>query len=75
MDRIATKPSEAGATLAPRLISIDTAAELLGVSSRHIRNLAARGQLRSVNLGRRVLIPRAEIDRLVGEPASLGGPQ
>jgi excisionase family DNA binding protein len=29
--------------------------------------MVARGQVRSVRLGRRVLIPRAELDRIVAE--------
>lgn len=48
-----------------RLVSLDEAARQLGVCGRHLRNLANRGQLRLVRLGRRVLVPRDEIARIV----------
>lgn len=54
----------------PRLLSVDHAAEVLGISSRHLRALAGRGRLRLIRLGRRVLVPREEIDRICA-----GGPQ
>lgn len=50
----------------PALLSVEDAArELGGVCPRHIFNLARRGELRLVQLGRRRLVPRAEIDRIV----------
>jgi len=52
----------------PRLFSLDEAARQLGgVSDRHLRNLAERGQLRLVKLGRRRLVPREELERLARE--------
>jgi len=55
----------------PRLIPLDEAARLLGgVSARHLRTLAGRGDLRLVRLGRRVLVPRDELERIVREGAS-----
>lgn len=42
--------------------SIDETAETLGVTSRHIRNLIERGELRSVKAGRRRLIPDAVLE-------------
>jgi excisionase family DNA binding protein len=39
------------------------AAEALNLSLRGIDYLIARGQLRAIRVGRRVLIPRAEIER------------
>jgi excisionase family DNA binding protein len=39
------------------------AAEALDLSLRGIDYLIARGQLRAIRVGRRVLIPRAEIER------------
>jgi excisionase family DNA binding protein len=47
-----------------RLRSIGDAAEELGVSKDHVRRLVSRG-LRAVRLGKRLLIPQVEIDRLV----------
>ena len=61
------------ATPAPparRLLSVDETAQALGVCSRHLRTLIVRGQVRSVRLGRRVLVPREEIDRLATAGAS-----
>lgn len=54
---------------APLLISLAECARMLGVSTRFVRILANRNQLRLVRLGRRALVPRAEIDRLVAEGA------
>lgn len=51
------------------------AARLLGVSERTVRRLVASGQLRAVTVGGIVLVPRAELDRLLeGDPASQAGP-
>jgi excisionase family DNA binding protein len=51
----------------PRLMSTSAAARALSISERHLRTLAARGHLRLVRLGRRVLVPREELDRIVRE--------
>lgn len=42
------------------------AAQLLGVTRQHLANMERLGQLRVVRLGRRVLIPADEINRLMG---------
>lgn len=47
-----------------RFLSITEAAEVLGVSRPHLYRMAQDGELRSVRIGRRVLIPKMEIDRL-----------
>jgi len=46
------------------------AAEALNVSLRTIDNLVARGELRVTRIGRRVLVPIAELRRLVGQTKS-----
>jgi excisionase family DNA binding protein len=53
-----------------RLRSVGEAAEELGVSKDHVRRLISRGLVRSVRLGKRLLISQIEIDRLVvgGQP-------
>jgi excisionase family DNA binding protein len=64
-------------------ISRAQAAEALDLSLRGIDYLIARGQLRAIRVGRRVLIPRAEIERFVAEsdprgqtvPSTLGSPE
>jgi len=44
---------------------LDEACQLLGGCSRnHLYNLANRGELRLVRIGRRVLVPASEIERL-----------
>ncbi len=40
-------------------------AEALGCTRTHVQNLIARGEIRSVKLGRKRLIPRAVIDDLL----------
>ncbi len=49
---------------------IDEAAAALGVSRRHVYDLIARGELRSVKAGRRRLIPRTELERLLEDSAA-----
>jgi excisionase family DNA binding protein len=50
----------------PLAYPVPDAAVALGVSARHVWNCIARGEVRSIRLGRRVLIPATEIDRLLG---------
>lgn len=45
--------------------SIDEAGEALGVTDRHIRNLIERGDIRSVKLGRRRVIPATVLEALL----------
>jgi excisionase family DNA binding protein len=49
-----------------RVWTVSEAAEQLGVSRAHAYELVARGQLRHVRLGRRIVIPRRAIDQLLG---------
>jgi excisionase family DNA binding protein len=48
-----------------RLRSIREAAEELGVSKDHVRRLISRASLRAVRLGKRLLVPQTELDRLI----------
>lgn len=48
------------------LLDVATASGELGVSERHVRRMLAMRELHAVRIGRRVLIPRAEIRRLAG---------
>jgi excisionase family DNA binding protein len=50
---------------APHALGIPKAADALDVSRAHVRRLIARGELRGVQLGRRVVVPMAEIERLL----------
>ena len=47
-----------------RLRSIPEVATVLGVSSFTIRRALARGEIKSVRVARRVLIPQAEVERV-----------
>jgi excisionase family DNA binding protein len=49
----------------PLVYSVPQAAALLGVSRTHAYELVARGELVHVRLGRRVLIPRVALERLL----------
>lgn len=55
----------------PAAYSMEEAARKLGVSRPFLYTLIDRGQLRRVKLGRRSLIPAAEIRRLLEEGAPL----
>ncbi len=52
----------------PLLVSVPEAARLLGVGKTLAWEMVRNGDLPKVNLGKRVLIPRAAIERLAGEP-------
>ena len=52
-------------TSRPLLLSVNQAAELLGIHRATIYDLIATGQLRSTTLGRRRLIPRAALESFV----------
>lgn len=45
--------------------SLDEAAQSLGISRRTVYELMARGQLSTITLGRRRLVPAGELERLV----------
>lgn len=46
----------------PTYLTINETAELLRCSVRHIYNMAARHDFPTMNLGRRVVIPRAKLE-------------
>ena len=53
-----------------RTISVPQAAALLGVSRGAVYKAARSGELPSIRLGRRVLVPRAALDRLIPAPTT-----
>lgn len=53
------------ATGAARTVTVQEMAELLGISRNHAFRCVQRGEIPSVRIGRRVLIPAAFIDRLL----------
>ena len=46
-------------------LTVDQAASLLGISRGLAYELVARGELRSVRLGRRIVVPRRVVDELL----------
>ena len=48
------------------LFSKDETAQALGVCLQTINHLISRSELRARRIGRRVLIPRSEVERLAG---------
>jgi len=55
------------------LLSRAEAAKLLGVTDRHIDRLAKREGLPVVRMGRRVLIPRCELEKWLRARIEKGG--
>lgn len=51
-------------------VSIPETARLLGISNNLAYEAAARGELPTVKIGRRVLVPRAALQRLLGVEAA-----
>jgi len=55
---------------APLLVAVPDAARLLGIGPTFAWELVRAGAIPSVKLGRRVLVPRAALERLAGMHAS-----
>lgn len=51
-------------------LSIPEAAKLLGINNNLAYEAAARGEIPAVRIGRRVLVPRAALYRLLGAEAA-----
>ena len=54
-----------GAEALPRLLSIPQTCRLIGVGRSSLYQMMASGQVRSVKIGRRRLVPREAIDEFV----------
>ena len=54
----------------PFTISVGEAAEILGIARRSAYRAAANGQLPTIRVGRRLLVPTARLGELLGMPAS-----
>ena len=50
----------------PLLVDRDAAASLLSVSRRTLERMIAAGALATIYIGRRRLVPRAELERIAG---------
>ena len=51
----------------PLAVRIEEAAKLVGLSKHTIRAYIRKGKIRAVKVGRAVLVPTAELERLVRE--------
>lgn len=65
----ATQTEPAPAAGPATVLTVDEAADRLKVSRSLIYSQLRSGELRSIRLGRRRLIPAAEVDRIIGEAA------
>jgi len=57
-----------GSALSQRTYSVTDVAHILGVTPSHIWRLCQRGDIASIRLGGRILIPREEVDRILSSP-------
>ncbi len=53
------------------VFSVEETAVLLGISRAFAYELVARGEIPSLRLGRRIVVPRVSIDELVARAARL----
>lgn len=51
-------------------VNVEEAAQLLGISRALGYELVARGELPSIRLGRRIVVPRRALDALLDLPSS-----
>jgi excisionase family DNA binding protein len=54
-------------TVEPVVYNVDEVAELLGIGRSSVYRRIADGTIRTVKVGRRVLIPRAALEELLAE--------
>lgn len=57
----------------PPTLSIEEAAQVLGVSRGLAYEAARRGELPTIRLGRRLLVPTARLREMLGEPGDGNG--
>lgn len=50
-----------------RTVSVTEAAQILGISRAHAYDCVRSGELPSITFGRRIVIPCAAVERLLGE--------
>ncbi|MCZ7629538.1 MAG: helix-turn-helix domain-containing protein [Microthrixaceae bacterium] len=52
-----------------RTVSVTEAARILGISRAHAYHCVRSGELPAIVLGRRIVVPKAVLDRILGESA------
>lgn len=58
------------ATVGRRTMSVREAAVTLGISERNAFRLAKAGELPTIRLGKRLLVPLAAIERMLADPGA-----
>lgn len=53
----------------PLTYRIEQAAKLLGVGRNHCYEAAKRGEIPTIKIGKRILVPKAALDRLLADGA------
>ena len=56
-------------------VSVEEAAAMLGISRGSAYEAVRRGEIPSLRIGRRVLVPLAALSRLCSDPAFTAGPE
>ena len=56
--------------LEPLTYRIEEAAQLLGIGRNHAYEAAKRGEIPSVRIGKRLLVPKAALDKLLKSAAT-----
>lgn len=59
--------------LSQRTYSVTDVARIFGVTPSHVWRLCQRGDLPSIRLGSRILIPRDVVDRILSEADPIAG--
>jgi excisionase family DNA binding protein len=57
-------------SLQPLTYSVEQAAELLGVCPKHAYESIAAGEIPSIRIGRRILVPRAALEQMLTAPST-----
>ena len=57
-----------------RTYTTEEVAEMAGVAEATVRKQIRAGEIRSIRMGRRILIPATEVDRLFGEQGTIPKP-
>lgn len=62
-----------GGDMEARVYTVEAAGKLLGLSRPSAYAAAASGEIPTIRIGRRLLVPKARLAAMLGEPAPAGG--
>ena len=66
-EQAVTLPKKISEPMQRRTVTVEQAGEILGISRASAYTLAGTGEIPTIKLGRRRLVPKAALDRLLGE--------